>query len=88
MTALAGLSLGMDALRGKMLGILAGTTVNPRGVFELSSHSMSTEPQTFEIKVWNGPSDHNRDGNGEWPAIRLAIAKADIRKIRYSEKQG
>lgn len=85
---LAGLSLGVDALRGKVLGIMAGTTVDPRGALGVSSHSMSTEPQIFEIKAWDGPSYDNRDENGLLPAIRLAIPKADVRKIRYSEKQG
>lgn len=90
MFAVAGgvaLYVGLDALQGRMLGAMVGTTVDPRSALGERPRSLSMERRVFTLNDTLAARAYNAKKGIETPEIKLAIPKAYINIVR-SEKDG
>lgn len=81
------LFIGLDAFQGKLLGVLSGTTVDPRSALGARPRSLSMERQVFTFNDTVARRAYNAKKGIETPEIKLAIPKAYINVVR-SEKDG
>ena len=78
---------GLDVLQGRMLGVLVGTTVDPRSALGERPRSLSMERRVFTLNDTVAGLAYNAKKGIETPEIKLAIPKAYISIVR-SEKDG
>ena len=86
LVVLVGLYLGLDVFRGKMLGALVGTTVDPRSALGSYVRSVSMEPVLLTLKGSVVQREKHKKAGIETPRVSFAVPQAYLNVVRTEDE--